>query len=421
MTFESLQAATISASSCSHADVESALDRAVNGDTVLVPAGTCTWTKTMDFDLNITGGTNKYLTLQGAGIDQTVIIDGVSKGNYPNIAYLLRWTTVNGGLTRITGFTFRGGSIHDVYNLGMVYIRGQSHQFRFDHNKLIATMTPGMAIWDGVTGVIDHNVFDVSQGRYGVYTHHSSWNGVGNYGDNSWASPNTLGTNQALFFEDNTFTNNQSSSYHRYAADGWNGGRVVYRHNTFNACTWSNHGTESSGRYRSQRQYEVYNNTWTWNMQGGAFASLIGARGGVGVVFNNTANITNGTLNAFFDISYYRAIQPFAPWGQCPSTWDLNSTTCLDQPGRGQGTLLSNSSPTPVGWPNQVADPTYIWNNKVNGTVSGPRSHSAPVVLGRDILTQARPGYGAYQYPHPLISGGSSNPPPAAPRNLSAQ
>ena len=119
-----LDAATISANSCSYADVNTALDNAANGDTVLVPAGTCTWTQSMDFDLAITNGRNKYLTLRGAGIDQTIIIDGVSKAPYPNIAYLLRWTTVNGGLTRITGFTFRGGSSVDSYNQGMIYIRG---------------------------------------------------------------------------------------------------------------------------------------------------------------------------------------------------------------------------------------------------------------------------------------------------------
>lgn len=414
----SVSAAIISASSCSYSAVKAALDQAVNGDTVRVPAGTCTWTQSLDFDINITNGTNKYLTLQGAGIDQTVIIDGVSKADYPNIPYLIRWTTVNAGPTRITGFTFRGGSIDDVYNLGMVYIRGQSRQFRFDHNKLVPTLTPGIVVWEGVTGVLDHNVFDVSRGRYGIYIHHTRWNGVGDFGDNSWASPNTLGTQQAMFVEDNTFTNNQSTSWHRYAADGWNGGRVVYRYNTFNNCTWANHGTESSGRWRGQRQFEVYENTWTWNLQGQGFPAVVSSRGGVGVVFNNTVTVTNGTLSSVFDVSYYRSTQSFAPWGQCPSIWDQSSTVCLDQTGRGDGNLLSGFTPTPSGWPNQAADPTYIWNNKINGVVKGPISHSVPVVLGRDVIAQARPGYAPFQYPHPLNGGGSSNPAPAAPQGV---
>ncbi len=415
-----LNAATISANTCSYADVNAALDRAANGDTVLVPAGTCTWTTSMDFDLTITGGQNKYLTLQGAGIDQTIIIDGVSKAPYPNIAHLLRWTTVNGGLTRITGFTFQGGSSVDSYNQGMLYVRGNSQQFRFDHNKVIPTTTSGMFVRGWITGVLDHNTFDVSR-AFGLYTFHDTWQGVGGYGDNSWALPNTFGTQQAIFMEDNTFTNTQSVSWHNYAVDGWQGGRVVYRNNTFNNCTWANHGTESGGRQRSQRQFEVYNNHWTWNMQGNGFSSMIGSRGGVGVVYNNTATITNGAVNNFFDVTYYRASTPYWPWGQCPSSWDLNSSTCLDQAGRGMGNLISGDTPSPVAWPNQGVDPNYIWNNTINGTVSPPASHASPVVIGRDVLTQARPGYAAYQYPHPLTAGGTSNAAPAAPKNLTVQ
>jgi len=415
-------AATIAANSCSVADVESALDRASNGDTVVVPPGTCTWSTSLDFDTKISGGTNKFLTLQGAGIDQTIIIDGVSKATFPNIPYLIRWTTVNGGLTRITGFTFQGGTASDCCNQGMLYFRGNSHQFRFDHNKVIPTRTSGMFVYGDIWGVLDHNTFDVSR-SFGVYTFHNSWNGVGGYGDNSWASPGTLGTQQAIFFEDNLFKNDKSTQYHNYAVDGWMGGRVVFRNNTFDSCTWANHGTESGGRQRGQRQYEVYNNTFTWNMNGNTFASLVGSRGGVGVVYDNTATITNGSVGVFFDISYYRANTSYAPWGKCPSVWDQSSTSCLDQTGKGQGNMISGDTPSPAAWPNQITDPTYVWNNKINGAVSNAVSHvPAVVALNRDLYNQARPGYTPYVYPHPLTSGsGSSNPPPAPPQNLTVR
>src|SRR5688572_9051178 len=39
-----VDAATISAASCSRTDVASAITKASNGDTVLIPAGACTWT-----------------------------------------------------------------------------------------------------------------------------------------------------------------------------------------------------------------------------------------------------------------------------------------------------------------------------------------------------------------------------------------
>jgi hypothetical protein len=414
-----LLAATITATTCSYADVKASLDRAANGDTVLVPKGTCTWTSSMDFDNVIANGRNKYLTLQGAGIDQTIIIDGVSKATFPNVPHLLRWTTVNGGLTRITEFTFQGGVDADCCNQGMLNFRGNSHLFRFDHNKVVPTRTSGTFLYDDIWGVLDHNTFDVSRAA-GVYTFHNSWAGVGAYGDQSWASPGTLGTQQAIFFEDNTFTNDKSVRYQNYAVDGWMGGRVVYRNNIFNACTWANHGTESGGRQRSQRQYEVYNNTFTWNLSGNSFPSLVGSRGGVGVVYDNTALISNGTVNEFFDFTYYRANQSFAPWGKCMSVWDQSSASCLDQTGKGQGALISGDNPTPAQWPNQITDPTYAWNNTINGITSNAVSHVPNVVvLNRDFFNQPRPGYAPYTYPHPLTTGsGSTNSPPSPPQNV---
>lgn len=415
-------AANIAATTCSFADVKAALDRASNGDTVLVPPGTCTWASSLDFDNVISNGTNKYLTLQGAGIDQTIIMDGVSKATFPNVPYLIRWTTVSDGLTRITGFTFKGGVNTDCCNQGMLYFRGRSHLFRFDHNKVMPTTTSGVFLYGDIWGVLDHNIIDVSR-SFGVYTFHDSWAGMGAYGDRSWASAGTLGTQEAIFFEDNIFTNDKSVSYHKYAVDGWMGSRVVYRNNIFNACTWANHGTESGGRQRSQRQYEIYNNTFTWDLSGNTFASLIGSRGGVGVVYGNTATVTNGSVNQFFDITYYRASQSFSPWGQCMSGWDQSSTSCLDQTGKGQGNLISGDSPTPAAWPNQVADPTYAWNNMINGVARDAVSHLPSVVaLNRDFFNQPRPGYTAYIYPHPLVNASTAtNPPPAPPQNLTVR
>ena len=67
-------AATRTAASCSRADVATAVNSAGDGDTIVIPAGTCTWTTNLTIS-------NKILTLQGAGMDQTVIVDGVSKAN----------------------------------------------------------------------------------------------------------------------------------------------------------------------------------------------------------------------------------------------------------------------------------------------------------------------------------------------------
>src|SRR4051812_27522422 len=106
-------AATRTAASCSLTNVQNAMNAASAGDIVTVPAGTCTWSAQARI--------SKPLTIQGAGIDATVI---VSHG-----------FDVDTGVNdyRITGFTFDG-------NWGSNYIitHGQSRtgnkRFRIDHN-----------------------------------------------------------------------------------------------------------------------------------------------------------------------------------------------------------------------------------------------------------------------------------------------
>src|SRR5689334_6666454 len=60
--------ATIIATDTSATAVQAAINSATDGDKVIVPAGTATWSATVSF--------NKGITLQGAGIGQTIIING---------------------------------------------------------------------------------------------------------------------------------------------------------------------------------------------------------------------------------------------------------------------------------------------------------------------------------------------------------
>lgn len=88
--------AIITATSCNSSDVQTAINAAVDGDTVQIPAGTCSWT---------TSGvtvTNKVLTIQGAGIDQTIIVDALPKGT-SNDPIPLDISTVAGKFFRLTG------------------------------------------------------------------------------------------------------------------------------------------------------------------------------------------------------------------------------------------------------------------------------------------------------------------------------
>ena len=56
----------ITADGVDFASVKSAIAKAHDGDTVIIPAGTATWTKTLTV--------NKNISLVGAGIDQTIFV-----------------------------------------------------------------------------------------------------------------------------------------------------------------------------------------------------------------------------------------------------------------------------------------------------------------------------------------------------------
>jgi hypothetical protein len=95
----------------------------------------------------------------------------------------------------------------------------------------------------------------------------------------------------------------------------------------------------------------------------------------------------------------------------------------LDQPGRGQGDLISGDPPTPVAWPHQRLEPCYSWNNihapggeHIN--FNPAQSTADTVRQGRDYFNDTpMPGYTPYTYPHPLTR---SQPPPE-PRASSPQ
>src|SRR3990172_7120909 len=86
------QAATYTATTCSDSDVKSAISIASSGDTVLVPAGSCEWSASSPVAIN------KSITLQGNGIDSTVI--STTGTSYTNVV------SINAASVTVRGFTF---------------------------------------------------------------------------------------------------------------------------------------------------------------------------------------------------------------------------------------------------------------------------------------------------------------------------
>src|SRR5262245_56530212 len=179
-------AATINASSCSRDNVQSAINSARDGDIVVIPAGNCTWSSTVTIN-------DKSITLQGAGVDRTIITDGVSAPSNSGKPRMFEWITKNsGGISRLTGFTFHGGNSggNDGFNSGHMLIGGNTRQLRVDHNKFVPTRSAMLFFRGNVLGVVDHNTVQLNRGlfKFGFYVMHESWNNQGGYGDASWTT-----------------------------------------------------------------------------------------------------------------------------------------------------------------------------------------------------------------------------------------
>lgn len=400
------------ASSCSQGDVSAQLGIASDGDTVYLPAcsGGISWTSGLTI--------SKAITLSGTGIGQTVLIDNVSNG--PMLEFNVFG---NAKAWRLTGIEFRGGMITKEWNF-MLRMSGSSHLFQIDNCRFYnwASSSRAIGLFGDQRGVVYSNDFNTgNKFNQSILVNHSNWNGY-SYGDGSWADDDNLGTSKFIFIESNTFTGPAKAAFPGMV-DCYGGSRVVVRYNTINNDFVASHGTESTQRTRGIRAFEVYNNTF--NNTGGAWFTAVYIRGGTGVVYNNSAKTSYGSEFARIALfANYRSNSSFTPWGQCngSSPFDQNAGSpggyaCIDQPGRGKGNLITGDTPNPA-YPNQAASPIYVWGNS-GYSQRQAASDSAHVIENRDyIVNVQKPGYTAFEYPHPLRSGKIPPPPVDPPKGL---
>src|SRR5262249_24415848 len=141
-------ATSINAKTASESDVAAAITSATDGDTVIIPAGTVTWTRTLQV--------RKGITMQGAGAGVTIIKDGVQAGQ------VIGWSLVAGLSSRLTGIEFQDGGRSKTADApgGILRVEGSNtdgSSFRWDHCKW--NDPNGFPVFDTVLGVIDHNSF----------------------------------------------------------------------------------------------------------------------------------------------------------------------------------------------------------------------------------------------------------------------
>jgi len=314
---------TVTAANATLAAVSSAVASASNGDTVCVPAGTVAWTSA----LSLTG---KAITLRG-GIGGTTAIS--------RNGTIFSWNTTSGGdngtgLHRITGFSLSG----DAGDAALIGLGGGSNQVRIDTN-IFTSLGNGLAIRvsDYVRGVVDHNTC-TNGSHFCFRTQHGKWGNAagddgandwpGGLGNGSWGSPDTMGTADMMYFENNTI--NWGGGY-RWATDDYRGARVVYRFNQWNGAICATHGTETSALERGIFAMEYYGNSHV--VQGSITDVRCHLRSGHGLVFLNSVP-AGGLGGTFFHLTNYRgksttdthANDKFFAWGGC-GTYSVASIT----------------------------------------------------------------------------------------------
>ena len=331
------EAAVINARSASFADVRAAVASAADGDTVVIPAGTNTWTQSMSI--------SKAITLKGAGVGQTVIQEDL-----PSDTVMLVFETALGKFYRLTGIEFRAGSRTILFGKGCVLFRGSSKTFRIDHCKWDHVNNRFMVFGGSVCGVVDHNVCISRRHVAHILVRHDSWDGR-KFGDGSWATPIDWGGTNAVYFEDNNFGN--SGSGVTAMSDQYSGARLVFRHNTLSNVNFASHGTGSSGRQRGVRQWEIYSNTFTASPA--TTKNAIHMRGGTGVVFDNIFTGFDKPLT----LHTYRYHTAFRTWSGSDGTsgWDLNDPKIY-----ASGTAGSGSGIGPNGAGGTLVVPGAKWS-----------------------------------------------------------
>jgi len=351
------QAKIITALTPSLFDVTKAIGSAVDGDTVIIPAGTATWTAKLAITKGIT--LKGQTTVAGAGtISPTATDLTIIKDDTPATGPIIRVTS--NAFFKMVGLTFVPGTRTTIGSAeGAIQLAGgangvpataQIEQCHF--NKILQTRLVLLGKW--TYGVFDNNFAELTstQNAFLIRMSAYAYNGVpqtlghGAFADYPW-----YGTDKFFFIETNTFLRNSpSGAMIRGLTDGDNGCRFVVRYNYIRNAPIFDHGTE--GATRGGRAFEVYNNTCNFTVPRNGPA--VGWRSGTSLIHDNlvtvASGISYGTPGIICGLSEYRetAFHPGTPWGEADGTsvWDKNVTNCGANPlDKSQQTFVKGNAP----------------------------------------------------------------------------
>lgn len=395
---------TFPAASCNPSDIASAISSATaagSGNTVTIPAGTCTWTSPLNVNVSTCVsivGQSSVASRNSDGNpasfnDNTVIIDNVNHASTSDYTILLNFNGNSGSnnqvCDRFSGVTLKAGN-GGTSNNGAVILSGTSPQVRLDNLHFYLLQQLELSMNGQMFGVIDDSMFD--QADLGLRSLATGWNasspGTGSgQGDGSWNDATTLGSNRYMYIERNTFNSTSTGNNPTPSNDCLSGGRFVERYNTFTGGgALQTHPTGHAGDDRCCRSFEIYGNDGVPDTVSSAPEfNFYFLSSGTGVIWGNTASGYQNFVtihSMLYDTNTYQQSAPPNGWGYCGtaasgsnSAWNLSTGSgyvCLDQPGRGQGDLLSGVFPNKCDqttgcstyngtWANDALEPVYEW------------------------------------------------------------
>jgi hypothetical protein len=302
----------------SQSDVQAALSAATNGCVVDMPTGSFNW-GAGGSSVTVPAG----VTLTGLGTNATVINLTSDAPTYGN------------GIIQLAG----SGSVAENFQVqgntsgnGTVFQATAGNGWMITNIMYYSDQTGYFSYCGGSYGLITGCVLDGENGQQEL--------NFGRGSDNSWQTPDTFGTTNAVYIENCTFFGRA------YLTDANANARYVVRFCKVNGQQKvDGHGKASNTPPRGVRQMEVYGNIW----YAGGYYNAMEIRGGTAMIFDNT-NTVNNYGNGSCAWMAFTEYGCQAQWASFTNTYQTPANYSVDdQIGVGEDPKVAAS------------DPVYVW------------------------------------------------------------
>jgi len=307
----------ITLSDLNETTVQAALNAAAPGETIILPSGSASWTKTLSITKPVTllGQTSVDYASETAN-DRTIILDDVSpRGPVIKIDVTSGNMLVEptAALVTVKGLTLRGSAATTSgSNIAAVQLLGRCPAARISSIHFDSLNQSSLYNFGWVYGVMDNCLHDMKDFGLVATMGMAAFNDKAN-GDGSWAEDAHWGSFKFFFTENNVVHNNDPTNKAGNNIDAKRGARFVVRYSKIYNCSFlKNHGTEG-GRDRGSRATEFYNNICKRTSTGGPGNPGMMRSGNILFHDNQYTGVALSTPSV--GLSAFRTFVAFQPWG----------------------------------------------------------------------------------------------------------